>query len=72
MRPLSGQCAGRVVTHMAGFNGYHAIQSTPSWLCSGPNSKPPVGNMRTSVFALQMSAFGGKADMTFRGANVCF
>jgi hypothetical protein len=71
MRPLSGQCAGRVVTHMAGFNGYHAIQSTPSWLCNGPNSKPPVGNMRTSVFAPQMSAFGGKADMANPSQNIC-
>ena len=69
MRPLSGQCAGRVVTHMAGFNG---IQSTPSWLYSGPNSKPPVGNKRTSVFALQMSAFGGKANMPFCTAYVRF
>jgi hypothetical protein len=25
---------------------------------------------RTSLFALHMSAFGGKADMAFRGKNV--
>jgi hypothetical protein len=30
------------------------------------------GPKRTSLFALHMSAFGGKADMTFCGAHVCF
>jgi hypothetical protein len=30
------------------------------------------GPKRTSLVALHMSAFGGKADMAFRGANVCF
>src|SRR5262249_6216789 len=29
-----------------------------------------IASQRTSVFALQMSALEGKADMTFRGANV--
>jgi len=30
------------------------------------------GPKRTSLVAPHMSAFGGKADMTFGGANVCF
>jgi hypothetical protein len=30
------------------------------------------GPKRTSVVAPHMSAFGGKADMTFCDANVCF
>jgi len=31
-----------------------------------------LGPKRTSTTALHMSAFGGKADMTFCGANVRF
>jgi hypothetical protein len=31
-----------------------------------------IGPKRTSLVAPHMSAFGGKADMTFCGANVCF
>jgi hypothetical protein len=31
-----------------------------------------IGPKRTYPFALHMSAFGGKADMAYRGANVCF
>ena len=31
-----------------------------------------IGTKRTSLFALHMSAFGGKADMTYCTANVCF
>ena len=30
------------------------------------------GTKRTSLFALHMSAIGGKADMRFCTANVCF
>jgi hypothetical protein len=30
------------------------------------------GTKRTCASALQMSAFGGKGDMTFCIANVCF
>jgi hypothetical protein len=31
-----------------------------------------IGTKRTFVIALHMSAFGGKADMTYCGANDCF
>jgi hypothetical protein len=31
-----------------------------------------IGPKRTSLVALHMSAFGGKADMTFCAAHVCF
>ena len=31
-----------------------------------------IGTKQTCASALHMSAFGGKADMTFCGANVCF
>ena len=31
-----------------------------------------IGTKRTSLVALHMSAFGGKADMTYCTANVCF
>jgi hypothetical protein len=31
-----------------------------------------IGPKRTSLVAPHMSAFGGKADMTVCGANVCF
>ena len=31
-----------------------------------------IGTKRTFLFALHMSAFGGKADMAFCGAHVCF
>jgi hypothetical protein len=31
-----------------------------------------IGTKRTSLFAPRMSAFGGKADMLFCTANVCF
>jgi hypothetical protein len=31
-----------------------------------------IGPKRTSLIALHMSAFGGKADMTFCGANIRF
>ena len=31
-----------------------------------------IGTKRTCAGALHMSAFGGKADMTFCTANVCF
>ena len=31
-----------------------------------------IGPKRTSPLALHMSAFGGKADIAFCGANVCF
>ena len=31
-----------------------------------------IGPKQTWTSALQMSAFGSKADMTFYGANVCF
>jgi hypothetical protein len=31
-----------------------------------------IGPKQTSVFALRMSALGGKADMTFCGAHVAF
>ena len=33
---------------------------------------PLSGTKQTCAVAPQMSAFGGKADMTFCGANVCF
>jgi hypothetical protein len=37
------------------------------------NSEPSThGTKRTSASAPHMSAFGGKADMTFCSANVCF
>ena len=37
------------------------------------NSEPSThGTKRTYRVALHMSAFGGKADMTFCTANVCF
>jgi hypothetical protein len=32
----------------------------------------PATTMGAATAALHMSAFGGKADMTFCGANVCF
>ena len=32
----------------------------------------PYGTKRTWINALHMSAFGGKADMTFCAAHVCF
>jgi len=31
-----------------------------------------IGPKRTSLVALHMSAFGGKADMTITLRNVCF
>ena len=37
------------------------------------NSEPSThGTKRTCLVALHMSAFGGKADMTFCAAHVCF
>jgi hypothetical protein len=33
---------------------------------------PAIGPKRTSLVAPHMSAFGGKADMTFCDADVCF
>jgi hypothetical protein len=30
------------------------------------------GPLQTSLAALQVPAFGGKADMTYCSANVCF
>jgi hypothetical protein len=55
--------------------------STPAGLrnCSGslikanacaPDTMSAYGPKRTSLVAPHMSAFGGKADMTFCGANV--
>jgi len=35
-------------------------------------SMSAIGPKRTSLVAPHMSAFGGKADMTFCGAHACF
>ena len=36
------------------------------------SSMSAIGTKRTSLFAPHMSAIGGKADMTFCTAHVCF
>ena len=38
----------------------------------GDNARSAIGTKRTWACALHMSAIGGKADMTFCIANVCF
>jgi len=54
-----------------------AINLKPDWAASKhPNAgwhiMSAFGPKQTSLFALHMSAFRGKADMTFCGAHVCF
>jgi hypothetical protein len=70
MSPIVGILLLAVILLRRAYTVFGALASGEDSPVSALNAMSPFGPKQTKCGALQMSAFGGKADIAFCGANV--